>query len=130
MGLTLYDHQTELWFNGGRGAAFSRGLLRAITAEQWVACEGPEGPAWGGDNRITECLRRHDIGPTMLSRSMQHCRCGAGLKKVANRDLTTASPSAPPPARHRPLSCAPGHFPEILRNEFRRGSSEFVSGPY
>jgi len=66
--------QKEVWFNGGRGAAFSRGLLRSITAEQWLECEGPRGPQWGGDNRITGCLSRHDVGPTMLSRSMDTCR--------------------------------------------------------
>jgi hypothetical protein len=73
--------QKEVWFNGGRGAAFSRGLLRSITAEQWLECEGPRGPQWGGDYRITDCLSRHDVGPTMLSRSMDTCRCVVNPKQ-------------------------------------------------
>ena len=44
----------QIWFNGGRGAVFSRGLLKAIPSSNWTLCERDLTGA--GDSRVSECI--------------------------------------------------------------------------
>ncbi|KAK3272035.1 hypothetical protein CYMTET_19642 [Cymbomonas tetramitiformis] len=76
---TLLDDSTmcrpsnrNVYFNGGRGAILSRGLLTRISSEHWERCETHL--TGGGDNRISSCLWKAGYGPTIPTEDMSQCR--------------------------------------------------------
>lgn len=47
-------HDPEMWFYGGSGVILSRGLLEALSREQWrVAEDGAASGNSGGDSQIS-----------------------------------------------------------------------------
>jgi hypothetical protein len=49
-----------VWFHGGYGAVFSRGLLKTIGSERWGECE--RDLKGTGDARIAECIWNNGFG--------------------------------------------------------------------